>query len=104
MCVSTTTPSEFPGSCGLLEFGADGNAKLAFRNVEKGNGFDAWRRVAVPIMPRSEARLHAMRNEVPSPPASRKLTDVMTELDNWEAQLREYYECGGDVIPARRRW
>ena len=33
-----------------------GNAKLAFKNVEKGNGFDAWRRVAVPILPRSEAR------------------------------------------------
>ena len=40
-----------------------------------------------------------MHNEVHSPPTSRKLTDVLTELENWETQLREYYECGGDVIP-----
>ena len=80
-----------------------GDAKLAFENVEAGNGFDAWRRIAVPILPRSEARLHAMHNEVHSPPASRKLQDVMTDLDNWEGQLREYYECGGDTIPDKTK-
>ena len=31
---------------GYLNLALTGNAKLAFKNVEKGNGFDAWRRVA----------------------------------------------------------
>ena len=63
-----------------------GSAKLAFRNVEKGNGFDAWRRIAVSIMPRSEVRLHAMHNAIHAPPPAKRLADVMAEIDNWEAQ------------------
>ena len=33
------------------------------------------------------------------PPTSRKLGDVLSDLDNREGQLAEYYKCGGPVVP-----
>ena len=88
---------------GYLNLSLTGNAKLAFKNVEAGNGCDAWRRVAVPIAPRSEARLHSMHNSIHSPTPSRRLADVMMTIDTWESQLREYYECAGDMIPDKTK-
>ena len=88
---------------GYLNLSLTGSAKMAFKNVEVGNGFDAWRRVAVPIIPRSEARLHSMHNGIHSPAQSRRLADVMMNIDTWESHLREYYECGGDAIPDKTK-
>ena len=34
-----------------------------------------------------------------TPPTSRRLGDVLTDIEKWEGQLREYYQCGGAVIP-----
>ena len=72
---------------------------MAFDNVEPGNGFDARRRVAVPIGPKSEAQLHRMHKEVHGQSASRRLGDVMSEFDQWEFKLNKYYRCGGATMP-----
>lgn len=34
-----------------------------------------------------------------TPPTSRRLGDVLNVIEKWEGQLREYYQCGGAVIP-----
>ena len=76
-----------------------GEQKMVFNNVEPGNGFDAWRRIVVPIGPRSEAQLHRMHRSVHNPPTSKRLGDVLHDLDAWEGRLNEFYRCGGETIP-----
>ena len=76
-----------------------GDKKIAFNNLDPGNGFDAWRRVVLPIGQRSEAQLHRMHQGVHNPPTSRRVGDVLTDLDKWEGQLTKYYECGGPMVP-----
>jgi len=37
-----------------------------------------------------------MQTDVNVPPKSKRLADVMDDIDTWEGQLLEYYKCGGD--------
>ena len=83
---------------GYLNLSLSGNQKIVFNNVPKGNGFEAWRRIIVSIAPRSEARLHDMHGDVHRPPSSKRLADVMYDIDKWETLLREYYRCGGSPL------
>ena len=76
-----------------------GDEQIAFNKVNPGNGFDAWKRVAVPISPRSDAQLRHMHKSVQKRPTSRKLVDGLADLDKWEGQLAAYYKCGGPTIP-----
>ena len=73
----------------------------AFDNAKAGNGSDAWRRIVVPVGPRSEQRLHSMHDGVTRLNASKRLADVERDLDKWEADLDEYYRCGGDRLGKR---
>ena len=84
---------------GHLNLCLHGEEKIMFNNAEPGNGFDAWRRIVVPIGPWSEAQLHRSHKGVMTPPTSRRLGDVLNDIEKWEGQLREYYQCGGAVIP-----
>ena len=77
--------------------------RSALDNAKAGNGFDAWRRIVVPVGPRSEQRLHAMHNDVTRPNSSKRLADVERDLDKWESDLDEYYRCGGDRLGDRTK-
>ena len=66
---------------GHLDLCLHGEEKITFDNVEPGNGFDAWRRIVVPIGPRSEAELHRTHKAVMTPPTSRKLGDVLVDIE-----------------------
>ena len=83
---------------GYLNLCLSGKQKLAFNNVPKGNGFEAWRRITLPIAPRSEARLHEMHGDVHRPPSSKRLAEVMGDIDRWENMLVEFYRCGGEPL------
>ena len=72
--------------------------KVAFDNALPGNEFDAWRRIVTPLGTRSEARLHNMHKDVTRPTASRRVADVIHDLEKWESKLPEYYRCGGDKL------
>ena len=76
-----------------------GDEKVAFNNVDAGIGFNAWRRVVVPIGPRSEAQLHRMHKPVRNPPTSKMPGGVLANLDKWEGQLTAYFKCGRPVVP-----
>ena len=52
---------------GYLNLALTGKQKLAFNNVHQGNGFEAWRRLVVPIVLRSDARLHDMQGDINVP-------------------------------------
>ena len=60
-----------------------GGKEGGVRQRRQGNGFDAWRRVVVPIGPRSEAQLHRMHNDVHTPSASRRFNEVLGDLELW---------------------
>ena len=77
--------------------------RAAFDNARAGNGFDAWRRIIVPVGPRSEERLRSMHREVTRPRASANLAQLEKDLDKWEADLEEYYRCGGDRLAERTK-
>ena len=55
--------------------------KLAtqFSRVPKLNGFEAWRRLVVPLRPRNDAARNAMH--VHNPPRSKDLSTVIEDLD-----------------------
>ena len=88
---------------GYLNLCLTGKPKLAFNNVPKGNGFEAWRRLVVPIAPRSDARMHEMHGVINNPPPSKRLSDVMSDLETWENRLVDYYRCGGDPISEKTK-
>ena len=77
----------------------DGKEKLAFNNVERSNGFEAWRKLVVPAKPRSKARVHLMHRDVHNPPMSRGLQHVMEDIDAWEGQVTEFVAAGGAPLP-----
>ena len=47
----------------------------------------------------SEAQLHRTHKTVMSPSTSRKVGDVLIDIEKWESQLRKYCQCGGPTIP-----
>ena len=49
---------------GYLNLALTGKQKMAFNNCPQGNGFEAWRRIVVPMAPRSDARLHGMQGDI----------------------------------------
>ena len=76
---------------GNLNLSLVGKPKISFNNVPKGNGFEAWRRLVVPIAPRSDARLHEMHGPIHHPPPSKRLSEVMDDIAAWENKLSEFY-------------
>ena len=52
--------------------------------VDKDNGLEAWRRIVVPLKPRSEAKRNALHGAVHNPPKSRSLAFVIDDLVEWE--------------------
>ena len=77
----------------------DGKEKQSFHNVERSNGFEAWRKLVVPTKPRSKARVHLMHRDVHHPPMSKNLQEVMADIDTWEGHLTEFVACGGPPLP-----
>ena len=63
--------------------------KIILHNVKPGNSFDVWRHIVVPIGPRSDAQLHRTHKAVMTPLTSRRLGDVLTDIEKWEGPLRE---------------
>ena len=82
---------------------ANATNRSAFDNAEAGNGFDAWRRIVVPLGPRSAERMHEMHKDVTYPPPSRALTELEADLNRWEADLEEYYRCGGEHMQPKTK-
>ena len=88
---------------GYLNLSLTGKEHESFGNVDSGNGFEAWRKLVVPIAPRSEARLMFMHRDIIKPPPSKRLTDVIGDIEAWEGRLTEYYRCGGDRLSDRTK-
>ena len=80
-----------------------GDMEIVFNNVPMLNGFEAWRRIVVPMKPRTLARRHEMYGRIHSPPRAKKLTEMMIALESWDNDVRTYIECGGTPLPPDER-
>ena len=89
---------------GYLNLAVAGTSAAAdFHKVKRLNGLEAWRRIVVPLKPRSEARRNALHTAVHNPPRSRNMTSVINDLDDWEKVVEEFELCGGVISESDRR-
>ena len=72
-------------------------AAADFHNVKLLNGLEAWRRIVVPLKPRSDAKRNALHTSVDAPPRSKHLSLVINDLDDWEKVVEEFELCGGAI-------
>ena len=73
-------------------------AKMVFNNTPMLQGLEAWRRIVVPLKPRTLARKHELYGKVHTPLRSKRFGDVMMNLETWDRDVRTYYECGGTIL------
>ena len=74
-----------------------------FLKVKRLNGLEAWRRIVVPLKPRSEAKRNALHTSVHAPPRSKSLATIIGDLDDWEKVVEEFGLCGGVVSENDRK-
>ena len=74
-----------------------------FLKVKRLNGLEAWRRIVVPLKPRSEAKRNALHTAVHTPPKSKSLATIIGDLDDWERVLDEFELCGGNISESDKR-
>ena len=74
-----------------------------FLKVARLNGLEAWRRIVVPLKPRSEAKRNALHSSVHNPPKSRSLATKIDDLDEWEKMVEQFELCDGVLSEADRR-
>ena len=85
-----------------LALAGTGQAK-EFHKVTRLNGLEAWRRIVVPLKPRSEAKRNALHSHVHNPPRSKSLNLMIDDLDEWKKVVEQYELCGGVLTEADRR-
>ena len=64
---------------------------------EHEHGFEAWRRVIVPLKPRTDAKRNSLHSRVHNPPRATSLADIANKLEDWEEFVEEFGTCGGEV-------
>ena len=60
-----------------LNLNVQGEAQTIFNNVPSLNGFEAWRRIVVPLGSRTQARKNELHSKIHSPVRAKKLSEVL---------------------------
>ena len=74
-----------------------------FMNVERLNGFEAWRKITEPIRSTSVAMRIAFRKNAWNPAPAKTIQDYAVKLEKWETDYRKYIEVGGERISDEQR-
>ena len=74
-----------------------------FHKVTRLYGIEAWRRIVVPMKPRSEAKRNALHSLVHNPPRSKSLPVMIDDLDEWEKVVEQWELCDGVLTEAGKR-
>ena len=61
-----------------------------FNHGEILNGFDAWRRLVVPLKPRTDAKRIDMHSSVHNPGRSSNLLGMKQDIETWEDKVKEF--------------
>ena len=73
----------------------DAEQMLTFRNVERHNGAEAWRRMTEPILEGRDLRKKQYQPRVLRPRPAAKIDDIPGALVQWESDCRLFRESGG---------
>ena len=74
---------------GYLNLAVAGTFAAAdFHKVNRLNRLEAWRRIVVPLKPRSDAKRNALHTSVHALPTSKSLGTAINVLDDWEKVVR----------------
>ena len=82
-----------------LNLGTSLTVRTTFSNVPRLQGFEAWRRIVVPLVPKTAARRHDMHTKVHAPARTTRLDQVALAFESWDKQVRLFQACGGRAIP-----
>ena len=82
--------------------GLEGEARTRFEQAEELNGLDVWRRIVVPIEPKTLARRVAMHKGIHAPAQAKKLPETIGHVELWEKELEAYYLMGDSQSPRTR--
>ena len=74
-------------------------ARRAFDGIPKLNGFEAWRKIVVPLEPKSAARISNLYDDVRRPTRAKNLLEFEARIEEWEQDITRYVECGGPELP-----
>ena len=89
---------------GYLNLALAGSVQAkVFNQVPRLHGLEAWRRLVVPLRPRSEAKKNALHTAVHAPPKSRDLSVLLEDLGDWEKVVERFERCGGRVDDSDKR-
>ena len=86
-----------------LNVGLQGDARTKFDQAKELHGLDVWRRIVVPIEPKTTARRVAMHTDIHGPARAKKISETIDHIGLWEKELERYYEMGGQVIPEEEK-
>ena len=67
---------------------------MVFRNVERHNGAEAWRRIAEPIIEGRDLRRKQFQPMVLRPRPATKVEDIPGALEQWESDYRLFKDSG----------
>lgn len=81
----------------FLNLNLTGDAKLMHQNTELSNGLEVWRKLTLEIVSRSAARRKILRERVWNPRTISSLAAVKISIEQWEGQIKEFVEAGGDA-------
>ena len=69
---------------GFLQHCLTGAAKQTFRNTDRQDGLNVWRKLVMTINSRTHCRRHALRQQVQEPQPAANLEGIMARIADWE--------------------
>ena len=75
---------------------ADPNKVSSFKNVERHNGFEAWRQIAMPINEDKILILQELLPLITNPKAASDINHYDDAVRDWNTNLRLFKEAGGE--------
>ena len=70
-------------------------ARNFFDKAKELQGFDVWRRIMVPMAPRTVSRRVDMHGDVHNPPKAKRLGELVDHIEAWDRLHERYQEMGG---------
>ena len=78
----------------LLNLNVTGNGRNKSDAAQELNGLDVWRRIVVPMAPRTVARRVEMYTSIRSPGRCKHLGEMADHLEAWERKIDEFVVMG----------
>ena len=81
----------------FLNLNVTGNGRNKFDAAQELNGFAVWRRIVVPVAPRTVARRVEMYTSIHSPGRCKHFGEMTDHLDAWERKIDEFVVMGSAI-------